>query len=108
MLTTTRVSVGIEFGPAGNSRLALALGLGLGSALAVACVAEGDGAGEAELEVVLELLFGSTVHETKNTDKIKISRDRFILLTPFECRWSNRRSSKLIRVFLLAWTISGQ
>ena len=66
------------------------------------------GSGEGETEVVLELLFGSTVHETRNTDKIKISRDTLIALTPFAVSGATSVPFKYSVVFLLAWTISGQ
>jgi len=75
MLTTTRVSVGIAFGPAGNA--------GLASAVAVAFVASGDGAvgadGAGDADRFALCLFGSTVQpETRNTNNIRISRDFFI------------------------------
>src|SRR5688572_31089679 len=74
ILTTIRVSVGIAFGPGSIS--------GLGSAVATAFVASGDGDGAGVAVVRVEevefWLFGSTVQPTRNTDKSKISRDRFI------------------------------
>lgn len=73
MFTTTRVSVGIAFGPAATS----ALGEGEGEAEDGADGA--DGAGVALTRDVFWLFCGSTTQpETKNTDRIKISMDRFM------------------------------
>jgi hypothetical protein len=44
------------------------------------------GSGEGETEVVLELLFGSTVQETRNTDRINVHRINFIFVDSFEFR----------------------
>src|SRR5690349_6927802 len=74
MLTTTRVSVGTAFGPGSIS--------GLGAAVATALVGSADGAGVGV--DALRLLFGSTTQpETRNTDKNKMSRDRFIFIDSF-------------------------
>ena len=87
MFTTTRVSVGIAFGPGSIS------GLGLAVATDFVGSAEAAGAGVALVSCVLWLLFGSvTQPETKNTDKTKISRDLFISLTPSDLVRSNERS----------------
>ena len=81
MLTTTRVSVGIAFGPGSNP--------GLGSAVATVFVgsadADADGAGVAAVrfEEVEFWLFGSTVQPTRNADKSKISKVRFISIDSF-------------------------
>ena len=86
MLTTTRVSFGIAFGPDNIS--GLAAGVGLAFAVSVGAAGEGgEGAGVALTRGVF-WLFGSTVQpvETRNTDKIKINRDSLILLTPFHLR----------------------
>jgi hypothetical protein len=82
MFTTTRVSVGIAFGPV--------VTCGLGSAVATAFVASGEGAGVALVVVgcVDELefrLLGSTVQPIRNTDKRKMdtkSRESSIFVTP--------------------------
>jgi hypothetical protein len=82
MLTTTRVSVGIAFGPGNISPL--------GDVVATAFVGSGEGAEGAEGAGVALVrgafwLFGSTVQPNRNTNKKTISRDRFILLAPFRC-----------------------
>src|SRR5688500_15350611 len=77
MLTTTRVSAGMAFGPGIIS--------GLGCAVATAFVASGDAPGDAagvaagRLEEVEFRLLGSTVQPSSNTDKRTTSTDRFIL-----------------------------
>src|SRR5262245_22749038 len=77
MFTTTRVSVGIAFGPGSIC--------GPGSALAVATalLACGDGAvGSAGADDEVEFRFGSITQPVRNKDKTRISRVRFISLTP--------------------------
>jgi hypothetical protein len=69
---------------------------GLGSAVAVATAFVGSAEGEGVGEVAL-CLFGSTTQpDTRNTDKIRISTDRFISLTPLTLVRSNERSSLLL------------
>lgn len=68
MLTTTRVSVGIAFGPGNISGLGSAAA---GLAFAVAGLAVGDAVGDG-VDTAVVCLLGSTV-QPRNTDKSKIN-----------------------------------
>jgi hypothetical protein len=82
MFTTTRVSVGTAFGPGNIS--ALAAGDGEGEPEGEAA-GEVEGGGVALTRGVFWLLLGSTVQPvTRNTNNIKISRDRFISFAPLQ------------------------